>query len=316
MRQGERIDILLATYNGERFVDRQIESVLEQMDADCRLLVRDDGSSDGTLPIVRRFVRQQPGRVLLLEEGGMRLGACANFGWLLEHAEADYVALCDQDDVWLPGHLSRPLEQIRKAEQELGTQTPVLAHSDLVVVDEDLRTIAPSFWSYSTLDPHGGSRLNRLLVQNGVTGCATMMNRTLARRACPIPGDALMHDWWLALVASALGRIETVREPTLLYRQHANNRLGATGYNWRYMLRRGVEVLFQGVVAKCLRDTQRQAAALLQRFATELSPRDRAAIVAYVDLGNAGFFDRRLQMLRHGFLKNGRLRNVGWLAMV
>ena len=171
--------------------------------------------------------------------------ACRTFGELLEDSDADYMALCDQDDVWLPGRIAKPLERVRAVEREQGAATPILAHTDLAVVDENLDTIAPSFWAYRHLDPYRGSELNRLLVQNVVTGCTTIINRALARLACPIPESIPMHDWWLALVASAFGRIETVPEATVLYRQHGNNSVGAICHDWRYVLRLTREVLFR-----------------------------------------------------------------------
>jgi glycosyltransferase involved in cell wall biosynthesis len=316
MQHDAKIDIILATYNGERFVQRQIESVLDQMHDGCRLLIRDDGSTDGTLALVRQLVRQCPDRIVLLDNGEEKLGACGSFGRLLESSNADYVALCDQDDVWLSGHLSLPLERIRAVEQSFGVATPVLAHTDLAVVDENLQAMAPSFWAYSHLDAVRGSRLNRLLVQNVVTGCATMMNRALVRRACPIPTAAPMHDWWLALVASAFGRIEAIPEKTILYRQHSKNRLGATRYNWRYVTRCAVDVIRGRAMARWRSTTQQQAAEFLQRFAATLEPRHRSTVTTYVGLENASFFERRVQILRHGFLKTGPLRNLGWLMMI
>ena len=316
MGHDAKIDIVLATYNGERFVQRQIESVLDQMDDGCRLLVRDDGSSDGTLALVRQLARRCPDRIVLLDNGGERLGACGSFSRLLESSNADYVALCDQDDVWLPGRLSLPLERIRAVEQTFGVAMPVLAHTDLAVVDEDLQAMAPSFWTYSHLDPMRGGRLNRLLVQNVVTGCATMMNRALVRRACPIPAAAAMHDWWLALVASAFGRIEAIPEKTVLYRQHSSNSLGATRYNWRYVTRCAVDVIRGRAMARWRSTTQQQAAEFLRRFDAELEPRHRVTVSAYVGLEQANFIDRRVQIFRHGFLKTGPLRNLGWLMMI
>lgn len=316
MSQSNRIDILLATYNGEAFVERQLASIVEQMQADCRLLIRDDRSTDETPAIVRRAARKHPGRVVLMEDDEPNLGACGCFGRLLEQSDADYVVFCDQDDVWLPGRIARPIERIQSVEQRLGRDTPVLAHTDLVVVDEHLRKIAPSFWSYSKLDPLHCSGFNRLLVQNVVTGCATTINRALARRACPIPREALMHDWWLALVGSALGRVEAISDCTVLYRQHSHNKLGATRYDWRYVLQRAKEFFCRGTVDQWRRTTQQQAAEFLQRFASALMPADRLALEAYVGLGNAGFFERRKQLLKFGFLKTGSLRNIGWLMMI
>ena len=317
MNQEGRVDILLATYNGERFVERQIESVLDQMDDRCRLVIRDDGSTDATLSVVRRFISRQPDRVMLWEdEGFSRLGACGSFGRLIEHSDADYLVLCDQDDVWLPGRILKPLERIQAVEQASGVETPVLAHTDLVVVDENLQTIAPSFWSYSHIDPYLGSRLNRLVVQNVVTGCATVINRALARRACPIPPRTPMHDWWLGLVASAFGCVEAIPEATVLYRQHSDNRLGAVRYDWQYVFRRAWEFLGWDAATKRLDQTQGQARALLDRFAETLHPADRTALLAYVRLGDNGFLERRRQLLRYGFLRTGPLRNLGWLLMV
>ncbi len=315
-RQPERIDILLATYNGEQFIERQLQSVVEQMDGRCRLLICDDGSTDGTRSIIERFVARQPAHIVRLEGGSPRLGPCRCFGRLLSHAEADYVTFCDQDDIWLPGHISLPLARIQAAEAALGADVPLLAHTDLVVVDENLRPIAPSFWAYSNLDPYGGSRLNRLLMQNVVTGSATMVNRVLARLASPIPRAAPFHDWWLALVAAVLGRIDVIPEKTVLYRQHANNCVGATCYGWRHVMRRAADVLLRDATTRCFRRDQRQALALWQRFAAQLPPREKWAIEAFVSLKRAGFVDRRLSMLRHEFLGTGRLRNLGWLMWI
>jgi glycosyltransferase involved in cell wall biosynthesis len=311
-----RIDILLATYNGGPFVQQQIESVIEQMDDRCRLLIRDDGSADGTVTTVRQLALRRPEQIVLLEDGGPRLGAAGCFGRLIEHSDADYMVLCDQDDVWLPGRISRPLQQIEAAERDLGVQTPVLAHTDLAVVDEDLRPIAPSFWRYSNIDPRRGSRLNRLLVQNVVTGCATVINRALARAACPIPSEALMHDWWLALVASAFGRLEAVPDQTVLYRQHSRNRLGATRYDWRYVMRYAKDALCQGAVTQWRHTTQPQAAEFLRRYAGRLQPSQQAMVAAFANLEKAGFFGRRLQVVKYGFFKTGPLRNLGWLLKI
>jgi glycosyltransferase involved in cell wall biosynthesis len=317
MKQRCRVDVLLATYNGERFLERQIESILEQMDSDCRLLIRDDGSSDGTLSLVQKFVSQEPHRVVLLNDQSPRLGVCANFGRLIEHSDADYVAFCDQDDIWLPGHLSTPLERIKAVEQDLGANTPVLAHTDLVVVDENLQTIAPSFWSYLNIDPYHGSKLNRLLIQNVVTGSAMMINRALARWACPIPQSGVpMHDWWLALIASAFGRIETIPAKTVLYRQHSGNHVGAKHYDWRYISHLALKVVCHSWVATCLRRSQLQADVMLQRYAASLSPTNWRMLSDLVNLSKTGFLERRLLLMKHGLFGMGRLRNLSWLMMI
>jgi glycosyltransferase involved in cell wall biosynthesis len=252
-----------------------------------------------------------------LNDQDPRLGVCANFGQLIEHSDADYVAFCDQDDVWLPGHISTPLERIKAVEQDLGADMPVLAHTDLVVVDENLQTIAPSFWSYLNIDPYQGSKLNRLLIQNVVTGSAMMINRALVRWACPIPRTGVpMHDWWLALIASAFGRIETIPTKTVLYRQHSGNHVGAKHYDWQYISQLALKAVYHHWVATCLRRSQLQAEVILQRYAASLSPTNWRMLSDLVNLSRTGFLERRLLLMKHGLFGMGRLRNLGWLIMI
>ena len=191
--------------------------------------MRDDGSTDGTAAILAEHARRRPDLIRLVDGGGQRLGACRNFSTLLELCDADYVLFADQDDCWLPDKIARTLARMKLSESLYGKELPLLVHSDLTVADEALRPIHPSLWRYQRLDVHGGAALPRLLVQNVVTGCAAMLNRPLVQACTPIPQEVVMHDWWVALVASILGRVECLDEPMVLYRQHAANRVGASG---------------------------------------------------------------------------------------
>lgn len=218
----------MATYNGERFVETQLESILAQTHADFELLVSDDCSTDATRDILQRFA-DADGRVRLVDAGRRFGGARDNFLWLLSQATAPYIAFCDQDDLWLPEKVELGLNALHELEGTWGTDAPLLAFSDVAVAAEDLSVIDPSFLSYSGLDPrHSG--LGHLLVQNLAPGCTIVANRALYHDALRIPEDVspvIMHDWWLMLTASALGHIGFVDEPTMLYRQHANNSVGA-----------------------------------------------------------------------------------------
>jgi glycosyltransferase involved in cell wall biosynthesis len=308
------IDILLATYNGEKFLAEQIASIFAQSHLQFRLLVRDDGSSDGTASLLGDCAARRPGEVVVIDNRGCRLGPSGSFGALLEHSTAGYVMFCDQDDVWLPEKVARLLGRMRAAEEKYGHQTPILVHSDLAVVGERLETIHPSFWRYQRLSPIRGAKLNRLLVQNVVAGCAAMINRALAERALPIPPEAVMHDWWLALTAAALGRLECLAEATVLYRQHGQNRIGAQ--RWlRYVLAQA-RALLAGRTADVLQHSQRQAAALLCRFGPSLRAEQRSVVEAYATLGDHGPLSRRLLIVRHGLYKAGWIRNVGLLAAI
>ena len=210
------------------------------------LIWRDDGSSDTTARLVRGC-----GWYNLTETPhsaeGRNLGACASFARLMEaglKSNAELFFLADQDDVWAPDKL----EQMTLAHQRASTDQPQLFHHDLKVVDEEGEQIAPSLWRYMRLDPHQ-SELTQFLTRNSVTGCAAAFNRELLELAAPVPSQALMHDWWLGLVASVFGQVHAVDGRLVAYRQHAGNALGAKGFfhglnpftNWVAGWRRGNE---------------------------------------------------------------------------
>lgn len=224
------VAIVMATWNGASHVEEQVASLRAQDVSGWRLLARDDGSTDGTAALVARLAAGDP-RVAVLP-GGERLGAIGNFARLLEHAlrsGADRVFPCDQDDVWRPDKLSRALALMARLEAEHGRDTPLLVHSDLEVVDEALRPLHPSFLRFQGVAHEERSPLRVLLVQNFVTGCASLANRALLDLALPFPPHVIMHDWWLALCAAARGRIGLVPGTTVRYRQHGGNQLGAGG---------------------------------------------------------------------------------------
>lgn len=315
---GAGIDILLATYNGERYLAEQIDSLLGQTFKDWRLIARDDGSSDGTVATLREYAASHPDRIVLIEDGDRGLGACGNFGRLMEHAEADYVMFCDQDDVWLPDKIARMTAAMREIEAECGRDVPLLVHSDLRVVDHGLRTLSPSFWSYQASDPAFAQSVSRLMGQNVVTGCATMCNRRLVELSLPLPADALMHDWWTALVAAALGAIRTLPEASVLYRQHGSNTLGAKQLGIVAMIGR----ILAGPLGafsrtrRTLLATQRQAAALLERFGDRMDDDRRERVARYATLSRGGFMERRYVAIRQRALPSGLIRKCVFLAVI
>ncbi len=143
---------------------------------------------------------------------------------------ADYIMLSDQDDVWLPEKVEKTLARMQADEAACRTageaNASILVHCDSRIVDRALREIAPSFVTYQKMTP-SRCQLQQLLVQNNVVGGALMMNRALAERITEIPAHCVMHDQWIALVASAFGHIDFVPESLYLYRQHGDNVLGA-----------------------------------------------------------------------------------------
>ncbi len=226
MSEGERLSVALCTYNGAKYLREQLDSIASQTYPPDELVVCDDRSVDGSVEIAKTFASRAPFPVRLYvnEEG---LGTIKNFESAIGLCEGDFVALSDQDDVWLPNKLEVTLRAMREAEDRYGVATPILVHTDLRVVDPERRLIAPSFYKHQGYRRSHKNPLAKLLVKNYVTGCTLMMNRALRNAGLPIPREAMMHDWWLALVAAALGRVVSLPEATVLYRQHGGNAVGA-----------------------------------------------------------------------------------------
>lgn len=223
------VTIVLAAFNGQEYIRAQIESIRGQSHQNWKLLIRDDDSCDRTVGIVKSLAREDSRIELLSDEHGW-LGASQNFGTLAEAAHRDgaqYLFFADQDDVWHPHKISRQLKLMQQTEAQTEPGTPLLAHSDLAVVDANLQMIHPSFMDYEGLSHRSQQPLKTLLVQNFVTGCTVMANRALLDWALPIPPEAVMHDWWMALCAATVGELRYLPETTVRYRQHEHNCVGA-----------------------------------------------------------------------------------------
>lgn len=307
--------ILVATYNGAAFLEAQLDSLLSQTYGRWRVFAHDDDSQDESLTILKRYSHRYPQKFTLLEDRVRCGGASVNFAYLLSKAgSAEYLMFCDQDDVWFPDKIEKTLETMKEAEAKYPGR-PILVHTDLQVVDESLRILDESFWHYSHLDP-GQNSFNRLLMQNVVTGCTVMINRALIQKALPIPREAIMHDWWLALVAARFGKIVTLPEPTMAYRQHGGNDTGAERFGPREILGRVLRYLDTQVLHEQLLGNQRQAAAFLNRYREELSEEERRMLSDFAELDKLSFWQKRRLLLKYGLLKQGWIRNTGLLTRV
>ncbi len=306
----DQVEILLATFNGERFLRQQIDSLLGQDYGNLRVLARDDGSSDGTVAILREYAGRFPERFRLLPTNVATGSPKWNFLRLLKASTAQYVCLSDQDDVWLPSKIKVEKMAMDGLEAQYGSATPLLVFTDLRVVDENLAEIHPSFWRRDRIRPESIHRLRLLLEQSVMTGSTAMLNRKLVELSLRMPEEATMHDRWIALLASAMGKSRALPGPTVLYRQHGQNALGA--------LRQDNSAA--GILKRAqapenrLREWQasrRQSAALLRVHHGELKPEQRALLRAYLNCGQAKNRIVRLStLIRYGFFRSGLLRNL------
>lgn len=312
------VDIISSVLNGVEFLPDLVKSLQAQTHAEWRLWVRDDGSADETADMVDRYATEDD-RIHLLSRGGPRLGIVGSFGKALEAVPADaaYVMCADVDDVWLPRKIECTLDGMQRAERELPPGTPVLAHTDLVVVDRDLRVLHPSLWKFSGIEPEPAS-LRRLAVVNVATAPTVMLNRALREAVGTTPQGASYQDWWYTLVAAALGRVVAVPEATVLYRQHGANAGGARkdpnaglGELPRELARR---VRRSGVVQfrRDLRIATLQAQALLDRYGDALNDDDREFMQRFARIPKRAFLGRKLDLLRYRVLpEHGILQTIG-----
>lgn len=302
----EQVDILLATYQGAPFIAQQIHSLLQQTYPYFHIWIRDDGSSDTTRLIIQKLAEEHSNRITVIPSYH-NLGPKGNFSELMKHSRADYIFFCDQDDYWFPHKIEVSLNHLKQIEIKKGKCLPLLVYTDLTVARHDLHPIADSFWRYTKLNPNAYT-LNRLLTQNIVTGCTMLANRALIDLAYPIPNETVMHDWWLALIASACGQIRYINKPTLLYRQHETNDIGATPHTLlEFLLRcKRRQIKYD----QCQRQTYRQAAVFLKRYHHLLNPSQRKTIQAYVDLEHLSFWSRKKNLFKYQFFKHGFLRNL------
>ncbi|CUI16819.1 Glycosyl transferase family 2 protein [Candidatus Protochlamydia naegleriophila] len=300
------IDILLATYQGAAFLEEQLSSIFEQTHSDFHLWIRDDCSSDQTRPLIEHWANLYPEKITVLPSD-KNVGIAQNFSELLKASKASYICFADQDDKWLSSKLERSLAQMQALEKQYGSAVPLLVHTDLAVAEKDLTVIAHSFWRYMGLNPRL-TGLNRLLMQNNVTGCTMMMNRPLADLAQPIPPQIVMHDWWIALVAACFGYIGIVEDPTLLYRQHGSNDTGAKKYSFRKYWSQSNKDRQKKIA--CCHCTHRQAQQLLERYHSLLSPSRVEVLKAYAVLREQSYFKQKKLVIKHGFFKQGLMRSL------
>ena len=300
------VRILLATYNGEKYISEMIDSILAQDYQDWQLVLSDDQSKDGTASILEDYAEKYPDRISHYRSGLHFGNAQDHFLHLLnQFPDAPYLMFCDQDDVWHKNKVSGTLGKMKEIEQQ---GVPAVVHTDLRVVDGQLRELAPSFMAYSGLS---GERmqLKHLLVQNVVTGCTMMINRALAELAIAhMPeGKILMHDWWLAMVGAAMGKTGFWNQATIDYRQHGNNTVGAKDTkSIAYILKK----IRNDGVRKAMEQTYGQAEVFLNAFENLMSPEQRKIVADYAALKDCGAVARKMGFLKGGYYKYGLQRII------
>lgn len=307
------ISILLASYNGEKFIREQLDSLFAQSVQDFDIYICDDASNDSTVSIIKDYESKFPGRIVLLINKKNSRSPKHAFFRLMREVRSDYLMLCDQDDVWNKDKVELSLKKIKDLEEKYGKHTPLLAYSDLTVVDGTLKLISPSFKKMMNSD-YTKNSLNTLLVQNVLTGCTAIYNRVLAELITDTPNYCVMHDWWLILVASAFGKIGVIEEPTLLHRQHGRNSVGAKNVkSMNYKIKR---LIGYKEVKHALTETYMQAESFLDIYGSYLSSRDMAMLRDYISIPSKNKIARWRIICKYGIMKIGFTRRIAHFIFI
>jgi glycosyltransferase involved in cell wall biosynthesis len=208
------VSIALITYNGEKYLRQQLDSLLAQTYRPIEVIACDDGSTDGTLHILEDY-RQTHGIKVFRNE--KNLGYVKNFERAVSHCSGTYIAPSDQDDIWQPEKIEHLVSGIDGYD---------LVCSDAVLIDENGATVSASAMDYSRFAPMSGTPFTRLLYSPYVIGCTSLFTRHLVLRALPIPEGEKYHDWWFSLMASTMKGIHFIPRSLLQYRQHGDNTIG------------------------------------------------------------------------------------------
>ena len=302
-----KVTILLSTYNGEQFLSEQIKSIQEQTYRDWQLLIRDDGSTDGTRAVIEDFCCKDDRIAFINRENPQNLGVIQSFHSLLQYQDSDFYLFSDQDDVWLPDKIAMQLAEADKYD----SSQPLLVYTDLKVVDQELQVVHESM--IRTQSDHANTELVQELTENTVTGGVSMINRALAQLwTGKEEHELLMHDWYLGLLAAAFGNLVYIDKPGELYRQHSNNVLGARTLRKRVKNWVRPHVLF-AKYWKLIKDSQTQARNLL---VLPLTAENRELIENFVTIMEVPFKERWRRIRRYGYRKNRTFHTLVFTSLI
>lgn len=232
------IEILLSVYNGEKYLNQQIDSIINQTNQDWILKIRNDGSQDDSETIIADYCKRFSDKIIAFNEPKGNIGLVKSLNCLLSFEPyGDYVMFSDQDDVWLPKKIELTLNELYSV-QKGQKNVPIMICTDAICVDANLNIINKSFFKSQKFQ-HGivGDKI-KMLALNQVQGCTIMLNKEARNRICPLPEFMKIHDMWVGVISAHYGISSFLPIPTMLYRQHNMNVLGEQKINLNYYLSR------------------------------------------------------------------------------
>ena len=282
------VDILMATYNGEAFVEEQIQSIINQTHTDWRLLVHDDGSTDQTLPILRRLAAEDA-RIVLIEDGTSHLGVARNFIHLVALSTASYCMFCDQDDLWLPNKVEKMVRAIEQYDQSI----PQVLYTNAFLWNPERGIISDkNTLTYPT------TLRQTLFLNTGIQGAAAIFNRAMCKVIEQPLSYYAMHDHVLLLAGICFGEVHYLHESLMYYRQHEHNVTG----NAPGSIAKKIALMWENRRVRLVnREHYEGLNAFYQRFQTQISVSDKELIRVFLAMPTESFTVRAIRIIQYKF---------------
>ena len=260
----KRVTVLLSSYNGEKYLNQQLQSLYKQRNVSVSILVRDDGSTDSTIKILRN--EELKGNLHVIE--GNNIGFCKSFWSLVMVApESDYYAFCDQDDFWMPDKLERAINMLDRENASI----PLLYTSNVIPVDENLNKLDIKTFAVNSVFSYAMS-----LRCPALPGCTFVFNRTLIDVLRKYQGFLRLHDWTTYTIAAGMGKVFFDSESSIMYRQHGNNALGVDSKVEK--IKHKFERFFR---PKYVREKSKVAEGIYESYKSELSDENKKLTEAF-----------------------------------
>jgi len=283
----EKISVVMATYNGAKYLEKQLDSILKQSYAASELIVSDDHSTDATQDILNKY------KDLAVYQNKNARGVISNFKYAASKANsANYLAFSDQDDIWLCEKLLLCLKALKSIETE---KLPCLVYSDPIVINSKDEVISESLWSILGFNQYE-HKLPTILFGNPAGGCTMLVNPELAKYISAIPNDCLMHDAWLTLVAYTFGKALVVSKPVLKYRQHETNVTFSDAYKKQSRAKRVLNEIKLSLKGKSdlFSDQFIFVRKFYNHFVADLTPDKKVIFESFLKLENKSYLQKKL----------------------
>lgn len=219
------VAILLSTFNGQRYIEEQLDSLISQNSGDFKVFIRDDGSTDETLSICLRYEKLYSDKIIILEDNAGNIGVTQSFATLMKKVNSKLYMFCDQDDIWLPGKVGSAKNHYEKFLLESNPDDPVFFFTDLIPFKGEKKVVSKSF--LTSINVNVKPNFEDLIFSSPTWGCTCYFNNAMKRLSLPIPDYVRFHDYWMCILAYLSGKLIYIDEREILYRLHDNNNSNA-----------------------------------------------------------------------------------------